>query len=118
MAKDKEPLESLTGIEQEVQITEGTKHAMENYFSWLQNAMSGSPWSNIDLNKELLSHATENVTAAVGLVQKLSQAKNLEEVVTIQTEFMSKQLDSFKEQTKAMVEICTKATQGATKRSS
>jgi hypothetical protein len=115
MAKDKEPLESLTGIEQEVQITERTKHAMENYFSWLQNAMSGSPWSNIDLNKKLLSHATENVTAAVGLVQKLSQAKNLEEVVT---EFMSKQLDSFKEQTKAMVEICTKAAQGATKRSS
>jgi hypothetical protein len=118
MAKDKEPLESLTGIEQEVQITERTKHAMENYFSWLQNAMSGAPWSNIDLNKKLLSHATENVTAAVGLVQKLSQAKNLEEVVTIQTEFMSKQLDSFKKQTKAMVEICTKAAQGATKRSS
>ena len=118
MAKDKEPLESLTGIEQEVQITERTKHAMENYFSWLQNAMAGSPWSNIDLNKKLLSHATENVTAAVGLVQKLSQAKNLEEVVTIQTEFMSKQLDSFKEQTKAMVETCTKAAQGATKRSS
>ena len=103
MAKDKEPLESLTGIEQEVQITERTKHAMENYFSWLQNAMSGAPWSNIDLNKKLLSYATGNVTAAVGLVQKLSQAKNLEEVVKIQTEFISKQLDSFNKQTKAMV---------------
>ena len=40
----------MTGIEQEVQITERTKHAMENYFSWLQTAMSGSPWSNTDLN--------------------------------------------------------------------
>ena len=109
MAKDKKPLESLTGIEQEVQITERTKHAMENYFSWLQTAMSGSPWSNTDLNKKLLSYATENVTTAVGLVQKLSQAQNLEEVVTIQTEFMSKQLNSFNEQTKAMVELCTKA---------
>jgi hypothetical protein len=115
MAKDKAPFESLTGIEQEVQITERTKHAMENYFSWFQNAMSGSPWSNIDLNKKLLSCATENVTAAVGLVQKLSQAKNLEEVVKIQTEFMSKQLNSLNEQTKAMVEICTKATQDAMK---
>src|SRR5262245_18604997 len=105
MAKDKEPLESLTGIEQEVQITERTKDAMENYFSWLQNAMSGPPWSNTDF----LSYATENVTAAVGLVQKLSQAKNLEEVVKIQTEFMSKQLNSFNEQTKSMVELCTKA---------
>jgi hypothetical protein len=115
MAKDKKPLESLTGIEQEVQITERTKHAMENYFSWLQTATSGSPWSNTDLNKKLLSYATENVTTAVGLVQKLSQAKNLEEVVTIQTEFMSKQLNSFNEQTKTMVELCTKAAQDAMK---
>jgi hypothetical protein len=114
---DKERFESLAGIEQDVQITERTRDAMENYFNWVQNAMSASPWSNIDLNKKLLSYATGNVTAAVGLVQKLSQAKNLEEVVKIQTEFMSKQLDSFNKQTKAMVEICTKAAQGSTKRS-
>jgi hypothetical protein len=109
---DKEGLESLTGIEQDVQITERTKHAMENYFSWFQNAMSASPWSNVDLNKKLLSYATENVTASVGLVQQLSQAKNLEELVKIQTEFVSKQLNSFHEQTKTMVEICTKAVTG------
>ena len=78
---DKERLKSLTGIEQDVQITERIKDAMATYFSWFQNAMSASPWSNIDLNKKLLSYGTENVTAAVGLVQKLSQAKNLEEVV-------------------------------------
>jgi hypothetical protein len=55
--------ESLTGIEQEVQIEERTRHAMETYVNWLQNAMSASPWSNVDLNKKLLSYATENVTA-------------------------------------------------------
>jgi hypothetical protein len=79
--------------------------------------MSASPWSNIDLNKKLLSYATDNVTAAVGLVQKLSQAKDVEQVVKIQTEFMSKQLASFNEQTKAMVELCTKSAQDMTKRS-
>ena len=109
--------EFLTGIEQDVQIEERTKHAMETYFSWLQNAMSASPWSNLDLNKKLLSYATENVTAAVALVQKLSQAKDVEQVLKIQTEFMSKQLASFNEQTKTMVEICTKAAQDMTKRS-
>jgi hypothetical protein len=91
---------------------------MEDYFGWLQRTMSVSPWSNIDLNKKLLSYATQNVTAAVGLVQKLSQAKDVEQVVKIQTKFMSQQLNSFNEQTKAMVEICTKAAQDATKRSS
>jgi len=112
---NKEPFASLTGIEQYVQVTERTKHAMENYLSWVQNAMSASPWVNNDLNKKLLSYTTENVTAAVEHVQKLSQAQNLEAVVKIQTEFMSKQLATFNEQTKTIVEICTKAAQGATK---
>jgi hypothetical protein len=56
---DKERLESLTSIENDVQVTERIKHAMENYFGWFQNAMSASPWSNVDLNKKLLSYATE-----------------------------------------------------------
>ena len=114
---DKERLESLKDIEPHVEFTERTKHAMETYVNWLQNAMSASPWTNVDLNKKLLSYATENVTAAVGLVEKLSHAKNLEDVVKIQTEFMSKQLGSLNEQTKTIREICTKAAQAATKRS-
>ena len=101
--------ESLTGIETDVQIEERTRHATENYFNWLQKTMSASPWTNVDLNKKLFSYATENVTTAVGLVEKLSRAKNLEDVVKIQTEFMSHQLNSFNEQTKTIVEICTKA---------
>jgi hypothetical protein len=109
--------ESLAGIEQDVQITERIKHAMENYFSWFQNPMPASPWSNIDFNKKLMSYATGNVTAAVELVRKLSQAKDMEEVVKIQTEFMSQQLNAFNEQTKTIVEICTKARQDMTKRS-
>jgi hypothetical protein len=44
--------ESLTGIEQEVQIEERTRHAMETYVNWLQNAMSASPWTNVSLNKK------------------------------------------------------------------
>ena len=85
---DKEPFGSLTEVAQQTaeQITEQTKGAMENYLTWFQNAMSASPWGNIDLNKKLLSYATEHVTAAVGLV-RLSQAKNLEDVAKIQTEF-------------------------------
>jgi hypothetical protein len=109
--------ESLTGIEQGVQIEERTRHAMETYFNWLQNAMSASPWSNIDLNKKLLSYATENVAASVGLIQKLSQAKTLEDVVKIQSEFVSKQVGSLNEQTKTIMKMCAQAAQATMKRS-
>jgi hypothetical protein len=50
------------------------------------------------------------------LSRNFSQAKNLEDIVKIQTEFMSKQLGSLNEQTKTIVEVCTKAAQHATKR--
>jgi hypothetical protein len=113
----KQQLEFLTDIEPYVQITERTKDAMETYISWFNKAMAASPWSTTDLNKKLLSYGTDNVIAAVDLVQKLSRAKNLEDVVKIQTEFISKQLDSFNEQTKTIVEVCTKAAQATTKRS-
>jgi hypothetical protein len=113
---DRKQFESLADMEPHVEFTERTKHAMETYVNWLQNAMSPSPWSNVDLNKKLFACATENVTAAVGLVEKLSQAKNLEDIVKIQTEFMSGQLGSLNEQTKTIVEVCTKAAQDAKKR--
>jgi hypothetical protein len=133
MAEDKEPLQSLTGfVDQTVeqitkrtqgkdqepfeslsqtadQITERTKGAMENYFNWFQNATSALPWSNTNLNRILLSHATQNVTATFAFVQKLSQAKNFQDVVNIQTEFMTAQLNSFNDQAKIIGEIYTNA---------
>lgn len=117
MAKDKEQFESLTGIAQQTaeQMTVQTQRAMENYINWLQNAMSTFPWVNTDLNKKLVNYTTENVTATFAFLQKLSQAKNFEDVAKIQTEFMSAQMNSFNEQAKTIGEICTKAAAAATK---
>jgi len=110
MAKDKEPSEPLTGIATQTaeQITQRTQEAMESCFKWFQATMSDSPWGNTDLNKKLVSYATENVGAAFGYVQKLGQAKNLEDVLKIQTEFMNAQMNSFNEQAKNIGEIYTK----------
>jgi hypothetical protein len=114
MAKDKEPLQSLTGFVEQTaqtaeQIKEQTQGAVENYFNWLQNAMSALPWSNTNLNRILLSNATQNVTATFAFVQKLSQAENFQDVVKIQTEFMNAQLKSFNDQAKIVGEVYTKA---------
>jgi hypothetical protein len=108
--------ESLTGIAQ--QMTEQTKNAMENYFSWLQKNMSALPWSNTNLNRVLLSNATQNVTATFVFVQKLNQAKNFQDVVKIQTDFMETQMNSFNDQAKIISEIYAKAAKDAMKGSS
>jgi hypothetical protein len=108
--------ESLTGIENVVQIEERAKHAMETYFGWLQNSMSMLPWSTTNLNRILLSNATKNFAATVTFVQKLSQAKNFQDVVKIQTEFMASQMNSFNEQAKLLGEIYANAAKDAMKR--
>jgi hypothetical protein len=117
MTKDEEPFEALTAAAEQTakQITEQTRGAMENYFDWLQTTMSAFPWSNTNLNRILLSHATQNVTATFAFVQKLSQAKNFQDVAKIQTEFMETQMNSFNDQAKVLGEIYTKAAEDAMK---
>jgi hypothetical protein len=115
MAKDNESFEPLTATTTAEQITKQTQGAMENYFRWLQNTMSAFPWSNTNINRILLSHATQNVTATFAFVQKLSQAKDFQDVVKIQTDFMEAQMISFNEQAKILGEIYTKAAEDAIK---
>ena len=119
MAKDQDPLEPFapTAAKTAEQMTKQTQGAMENDFSWLQKTTSTFPWSNTNLNRILLSNATQNVTAAFAFVQKLSQAKNFEEVVKIQTEFMETQMNSFNKQAKVLSEMYTKAAEDAMKNS-
>lgn len=119
MAKDKEPLESLTDIAQQAadQITERTKGAMETYFDWCQKAVAESPLSNTDLNKELLSYARENTAAVFEVAQKLRQAKDWQDAIKIQTDFMTTQLSSFSEQAKNIGYAYAKTVEAATKTS-
>src|SRR5215813_4050315 len=117
MAKDKETFESLTATAAQTaeRMTKQTQGAIENYFGWLQTTMSALPWSNTNLNRILLSNATESVTATFGFMHKLSQAKNFQDVVKIQTEFMQTQMNSFNEQAKVLGEVYSKAAEDAVK---
>ena len=117
MAKDKDPLEAFTVTAGQTaeQMMKQTQAAMENYFGWLQMTMSTFPWSNTNLNRILLSNAMQNVTATFAFVQKLSQARNFQDVVKIQTEFMEMRMKSFNEQARVPSEIYTKAAGDAMK---
>jgi hypothetical protein len=111
VAEDKEAFEALTETEEQIveQMTKQTQGAMENYFGCLQKTMSALPWSNTNLDRILLSYATQNVTATFAFVRKLSQAKNFQDIIKIQTEFMNAQLNSFNDQARIIGEIYTKA---------
>jgi hypothetical protein len=117
MAKGNQALEALTATATHTadQITKQTQGAMEIYFGWLQKTMPTFPWSNTNLNRILLSNATQNITASFAFMLKLSQAKNFQDIVKIQTEFMETQINSFYEQAKILGEIYRNAAEDAIK---
>lgn len=98
------------------EITERTEAAMGNYFSWLQNAMSASPWTNMELNKKLMSYASETVSSYVAHTQQLSQSKNLQDAAMIQIEFVRTRMEIFNQRAKELGEIYAKMATGAATR--
>jgi hypothetical protein len=76
---------TTTATQTAEQITKQTQGAMENYLRWLQTAISALPWSNTNLNRIFLSTDTQNVTATVEFMHKLTQAKSFQDVVKVQT---------------------------------
>lgn len=82
--------------------------AMGNYFSWLQNACSASPWADMELNKKLMGYATETVTAYVEHTKRLSGAKNPVDAILIQTDFVKAQMELFNQRIKELGEIYAK----------
>jgi hypothetical protein len=113
MAKDEKPTENLNAMAG--QTIEQARKAMENYLNFFQKTMSAAPWAGTELNKKVADYAQQNVATAFGFAQQLTQAKDLRDVVRIQTEFFQTQLKSVTEQAKDLGETATKAVAGTMK---
>jgi len=111
MPSDKEPFEDLSAIA--AQTMEKTRGALDNYFNFLQKTMASYPWGGSELADKLKGFAEQNIAASHDYVRKLSQAKDVHDVIQIQTEFMQTQLSSFAEQAKKLGEVYVKAATGA-----
>jgi len=117
MAKDAKPLEELkTSAKQAVEQTmEQTRGAVDNYFNFIQKTMSSYPLGGTELGEKLRSYAETNIAAANEYVRKLSEAKDLQEVIRMQTEFMQAQFNTFGEQTRSLGEAFAKTVTEAVK---
>ena len=114
MAMDPKSFEELKANAERAlkQTAEQIRGASENYFNFIQRAMSSYPSGGTELAEELKSYTKNNIAAAEEFVDKLSQAKDLQDVVRIQTEFVQMQLNVFGEQAKSLGDAFTKLTKG------
>jgi len=112
MATEKQPFEALSETAEKTveQNMEKARGAMDNYFSFLQNI-----WGSNDLTEKMKTYTARNISASTDCMHKLSQAKDFQDAIRIQTEFMQTQMSTFTEQAKSLGEAYTKAATDATK---
>ena len=91
------------------QSIEQARGAMENYLQFFEKSMIATPWARTAINQKVMKYAEQNVATAFGYAQKLTQAKDLQEVAQLQAEFFQTQLKSLTEQAKDLGETATKA---------
>jgi hypothetical protein len=98
------------------QSFEQTSKAMHNYLDLLQKNIKASPVGlDPDLNTKMKSYTEKNIAAAFEFSQKLTQAKDFQDFLRIQTEFVEAQWKAFNEQTKDLGETMTKGASGVLK---
>jgi hypothetical protein len=117
MAKDTNPLEDWNANAQRTleQTMEHTRGVLGQYFKFLEQTLSSYPSGGTEFGEKLKGYAEKNIATAHEYANKLSQAKDLQDVVRIQTEFMQKQFNAFGEQTKSLGEAFAKSATDAVK---
>ena len=123
MAKDPKPLElnaqARQAVDETKQATDRMKQAVEEtkgqalgaadtYFDFLNKTISSFPSGGTEFCEKLKSFAEKNVAATHQFIRQLSQAKDFQDVLRIQTEFMQTQMQAFAEQATSLAEAFTK----------
>ena len=124
MAKDPKLLEDLNAqakraVEETKQATDRMKQSVEEtkeqalgaadtYFDFLNKTISSFPSGGTEFGEKLKSFAEKNVAATHHFIQQLSQAKDFQDALRIQTEFMHAQMQAFAEQATSLAEAFTK----------
>jgi hypothetical protein len=113
MAKDQKPVADLSAATK--QTMEQMSGAVDTYFDYLRKTISSAPSGGTEFGEKVKDYAEKNISATHEFIKQLSQAKDFQDVLRIQTEFMQSQLNAFGEQTKTLGEAFTKVAAGAGK---
>ena len=111
MAKDQKPADQMDAFSKQAMAQ--AHQALDTYFDFL--TVSSFPSGGTDLGEKLKDQSVQNITAMHELVKRLSQAKDFEEALRIQTAFMHSQLNALGKQAASLGEAYTKEASGGIK---
>jgi hypothetical protein len=110
MAKEKMRGDELSEIGK--QTMAHAYSAMDYYFDHLKKTVASAPTGGTEFGEKVKACAEQNISAAQEFVRDLSYAKDIQDMLRIQMEFMRTQLESFGEQAKDLGEAYIKAASG------
>ena len=102
---DEQAKPALTDYNQAVQ------EAVSSFDQWIETTQVGAQ----GISKKAMKFAQRNALSAFDFTQKIVQAKDIDEVVRMQTEFVQWQVQVLSEQVKDLGEAVANATEAATK---
>ena len=96
------------------------KKAVEQFLDASQKAVANAEGSvrslqegAADINRQAMAFVEENMAASFDLAQRLVRARTVEEIASIQQEFMGRQMAKFAEQGKQLGDMAGRATASA-----
>ena len=113
MAKDQKPADQMDAFSKQAMAQ--AHEALDVYFDFLKKSVSSFPSGGTELGEKLKAQSVQNIAAVHELVKRLSQAKDFEEALRIQTAFMHSQLNALGKQAASLGEAYTKEAAGGVK---
>jgi hypothetical protein len=86
--------------------------AMDYYFDHLKKTVASAPTGGTEFGEKVKACAEQNISATQEFVRDLSYAKDIQDMLRIQMEFMRSQLEAFGEQAKDLREAYIKTASG------
>ena len=78
------------------------------YFEYVKKAIAATPSGGNAFAEKLKGYAEKDITMTQNYLQQLSQARNFQDVVRIQSDFMQSLMKAAGEQTSSLAEAYTK----------
>jgi hypothetical protein len=99
MAKDQKPTDQFSGIAE--QAMEQARRAADTYFDYVKQAISATPSGGNEFAERIKGYAEKNISMTQEYLRQLSQARNFQDMVRIQADFMQSLMKAFGEQSLA-----------------
>jgi phasin len=107
-----------TSVAQAKQAFDGFLAAAQQAVSRVESQTAAAQAGATDMNRKAMAFAGQNMAASFAFAQKLAQARDVEEVMRLQADFIRTQMQTFAEQARELGSSFTQSTSDAAGRGS